>query len=131
MPPRMSLAKDQHQRAGRALVCALTLGDHAAWMGLAKVLRLRLSDEERAALCFAVTKSLTSDQAGEVMATAYPQANSPLPKLENVMHDARWWAGFATEDELKAYAVAIHEAMSSESQSAFLEWASKDGRAAA
>lgn len=127
----MSLAREQHQRTGRALVCALTLGDYSAWMGLAKVLHLRLTEKERAALCFAATKSLTSDQAGEVFATAYPHAGNPLPPIDNVMHDARWWAGFATEYELKAYAVSIHEAMADEGKAAFLDWASQNGRRAA
>ncbi|MDU9005759.1 hypothetical protein [Sedimentitalea todarodis] len=46
-----------------ALACALVLGRESAWHGLTIVLMARLSEQDRAALAYAVLNSLDEDDA--------------------------------------------------------------------
>lgn len=67
----MSLfAKPSNKAVARAIGYALTLGDEAAWHGLTIVLMARLSDQERAALAFAVLISLSNEHASAVAEAA-------------------------------------------------------------
>lgn len=102
-----------------------------SWLRLADVWRKSLSEKQRAAIAYASISRLDSDDAAEVFATAHPHADCPLPTLIAVMSDARWWASLASKNELKAYAVAIFEAMHIEDRIAFIAWATDTGRAAA
>ncbi|MEM6891727.1 MAG: hypothetical protein AAF636_26940 [Pseudomonadota bacterium] len=113
---------------GRALLLGTSI-EH--WKGVALIFMARLTVEERLSVTYAALRSLEPDEAAQVFEFACPSAGYPPPTLDNVMHDARWWASFAIEDELKAYSVAVYEAMSPEGQAAFLEWASQHGRRAA
>lgn len=118
-------------RVAKVTVYALTLCDHASWKKASDFWRLRLPDEQRAALAWAALKSLEPDQARQVFETAHVGAGYPDPAFMNVMSDARWWASLATSNELKAYCVAAHEAMQPRDQEAFLVWASENMRVAA
>lgn len=127
----MNFSEDQHQRAARALVCALILDDADGWAGFADVLLLCLTERQRAGLSLAALKALGPERSAQVFATVHPEAGYPLPTLDNTMHDARWWSSFATQGELKAYGVAAFDAMPAQDKAAFLEWASQDERRAA
>ena len=119
-------------RVARSVGRALRLGTgREHWKRVALIFRARLTPQECAALLYASARSLEPGDAAQVFDFACPSAGYPPPTLDNIMHDARWWASFATEDELKAYSVAVYDAMSPEGQAAFLEWASQHGRRAA
>lgn len=53
----------------------------------------------------------------------------PLPVWSSALDDARWWASFATEIELKAFLLASFEALRPKARLAFLSHV--QGRAAA
>lgn len=46
----------------------------------------------------------------------------PVPAFDGVMEEAAYWADMASEAELKAYALASYNRLSSESKSAFLQY---------
>ncbi len=103
----------------RVLGYSLTLGDAEGWADFSKVAALRLSDEERAALAYAVLNSLSPEQAALVAAASLRPAGAPLPAFLGGMEDARDWAARASRSELKAYALAAYDAMSAKDQTAF------------
>lgn len=118
-------------RVAHSVSRALTLGTNIeTWLGVALIFRARLTPQERAALAVSALRSLEPSDAAQVFEFACPSAGYPST-LDNLMRDARWWASFATEDELKAYSVAIHESMTPDDQANFLRWASGQGRVAA
>lgn len=51
------------KRVSRSLGFALWLGDFSAWNSLTTILRLRLSEEQRAALAYAALRSLDPEHA--------------------------------------------------------------------
>ncbi|MDK3019633.1 hypothetical protein [Pseudodonghicola flavimaris] len=113
------LIKPTHKRMSRVLGYSLTLGDAEGWAVFSKVAALRLSDEERAALAYAVLNSLSPEQAALVAAASMRRASVPLPAFLGGMEDARYWAALASRCELKAYALAAYDAMSAKDQAAF------------
>ena len=100
----------------------LTLHDAAAWLGFAKVATVRMSEEERAALAIAALLSLSPVSAASCASEVLRPAGDPLPAFLGGMEDARHWASIATAAELKAYAVAAHDAMSVHDQNAFFQY---------
>lgn len=127
----------KHLGAVRALGYTLTLGTHDGWSNFRRVITLRLSDEERAALAFWGLRSLSDDHAAAVMSGAADlmeagqaeRAGPPLASLVNVMDDATFWAGLAEPAELDAYCLASFDAMHPARRAAFLGFV--QGRAAA
>ena len=75
------------------------------------------------ALCSAIADCDPGD-ACTIMAAALADLGggmgSPLPVFETPLADARWWAGYASPAELKAYALACYDAMRPKVQAAFL-----------
>ncbi len=109
-----------HKRMARVIGYTLTIGGADAWAGFTTVTRARLTVEERAALAWAVLRSLdTPEQAGQVAKSVLSFADYPLPTFMNPMPDARLWASCASAEELKAYALAAHDAMTVRDQMAF------------
>lgn len=99
---------------------ALTLGDADAWAEFATIARARLTAEERAALAWAVLRSMdTPDQAEMVTEAVLKFADQPPMRNERAVDDARWWASCASLQERKAYALAAYEALSPRDQMAF------------
>jgi len=84
-----------------------------------KTKQYRNRAEAATALCHAIAECDPQD-ACEIMAAALEDLGSPLPVLLSAMDDARWWASFATPNELKAYALACFEAMCPKVRAAFL-----------
>ena len=111
--------KPSHKRAARMLGYALTLGTSEGWLAASAIFEARLSEAERASLAFAALCGLHPTQRQDTATAAIRSAGSPLPSFLGGMEDARFWASFATPQELKAYALASFEAMSPQDQAAF------------
>lgn len=108
-----------HKRMSKVLGYCLVLGDPDAWGGFSVVARARMTHEERAALVVAALGSLPYQHALETVATVFGAAGDPLPPFLGGMEDARHWAGWASPNELKAYALAAFEAMPTQDRAAF------------
>ena len=108
-----------HKRMSRTLGYCLTLGSFDAWSKFTTVAALRLTDTERAALAYAALKSLSPDHAELTAATVLESEGMPLPAFLGGMDEARSWATCASRNELKAYALAAFEEMTSSDQAAF------------
>lgn len=52
-------------------------------------------------------------------------AGAPLPVWQSALDDARWWASYATQFELKAWCLASFEAMHPKARSGFLGYAAR------
>lgn len=111
--------QDRHKRMSRMLGYTLTIGEPEAWGGFSTVCRARLTVCERAGMAVAALRSLPNDYALDTAAAALGSKGSPLPPFLGGMEDARWWASYATQQELKAYALACFEALPPQDQAAF------------
>lgn len=111
--------QDRHKRMSRMLGYTLTMGEPEAWGGFSVVCRARLTICERAGLAVAALRSLPDDYQLETAAAALGAMGDPLPPFLGGMEDARHWASWATENELKAYALACFEAMAPRDKAAF------------
>lgn len=111
--------QDRHKRMSRALGYTLVLGEPEAWGGFSVLCRARLTVCERAGLALAALRSLPDDCALETAAAALGAMGEPLPPFLAGMEDAHHWASWATENELKAYALASFEAMRPRDRAAF------------
>jgi hypothetical protein len=123
---------DQYARATRMIGFALTLRDDPdVWDGLSLVLRARLTRVDRAGLFRAVLASSHPDEVITALSDELPHilVGSPLPVLDVIEDDARWWADLATRPELKAWLAACFVRLSIQDQQQFL--ASATRRAAA
>lgn len=126
MDATWGLAQDRHRRAARAILAALTLSTEGPerWPGTALILKVRLNSRELAGLALASLRALDPENRSMVAEGAcwgaITGAGMPAPPFVGVMNDARWWAGFATHDERKAYCLATFESLPSADQSAFL-----------
>tara|TARA_R110002126_G_scaffold68704_1_gene173867 strand:- start:25844 stop:26308 length:465 start_codon:yes stop_codon:yes gene_type:complete len=109
-----------HKRMARVIGYTLTIGGADAWAGFTTVTKARMAVEERASLAWAALRSLdTPEQAEQVAKAVLSFADYPLPTFMNPMPDARLWASCASAEELKAYALAAHDAMTLRDQMAF------------
>lgn len=116
---------DQYRRVARMVGLCLFSGrnvDH--WHGLSVVLTARLEPEERALLGWSVLRSLTPDQAVDVLNTILPKrAGQPIAAFESPVGEAAFWADLASQDELEAYCLICFNRMPPHRQSAFLDFA--------
>lgn len=111
--------QDRHKRMSRVLGYTLMAGVPEAWGGFSTVCRARLTVCERAGMAVAALGSLPDEYALDACAAALGSMGSPSPPFLGGMGDARWWASYATPQELKAYALACFEAMTPQDQAAF------------
>lgn len=119
------------KRVSRSLGYCLLLNDTDAWLGLAAVLRSRLSASERAAVAYVTLKAL-SPEDGRVVASAalgWSGAGQPIAPLVSSMDEAAFWADLAEPEEHEAYCFASFAAMPPQRQAAFLDFV--QGRQAA
>lgn len=114
-------AKTAHKKAAKLLGYALVLGTYGGWEGASAVWQARLTEAERAALAWAALRSLDRDNAMLVAETVLGGAGAPDAPLFSEMDQAAFWADMASENELKAYALACFNRMSPGDQCAFLE----------
>ena len=124
---------DRYKRVARMVgYCALLHDDELTdaadnWHGLTVVLTARLTMEQRAAMAWAVLRSLTPEQVVAVAETVLPDGTSaPIAPLFNHMDEAAFWADMAEPEELVAYAVAIYNAMAPPKRRAFLDYAGRN-----
>lgn len=103
----------------RMLGYTLSIGEAEAWGGFSTVCRARLTVCERAGMAVAALRSLPDEYALETAAAALGSQCGPLPPFLGGMEDARFWASYATRQELKAYGLACFEAMAPQDQAAF------------
>lgn len=103
----------------RMLGYTLHLDEPEAWGGFSTVCRARLTLFERTGLAAAALGSLPAPHAFDVASAALGAAGGPLPAFLGGMDDARFWAGIASPQELKVYALACFEAMAPRDQAAF------------
>lgn len=113
------LMQDRHKRVSRMLGYTLVIGEPKGWGDFSVVCSARLTLCERAGLALAALRSLPDDYMLETAAAALGATGNPLPSFLGGMEDARDWASWATEHELKAYALACFEAMAPRDQAAF------------
>lgn len=129
-PSFSQMMNRQHLGTVRALGYALTHGSHDGWLAFRRIITLRLSNDERAALAFCGLRSLADEHAEIVMRAAgdlmEPQrtdgAGAPISPLFNAMHEATFWAGIAAPAELDAYCLATFDAMHPARRAAFLDY---------
>lgn len=121
---------DAYKCVARTVGYSLLLTGADAWHSLTVVLAARLTPQERAAMAWAVLRSLTPEQVVAVADTVLPEGSSaPIAPLFNHMDEAAFWADMAEPEELEAYCLASFNAMPRGRQSAFL--AHVQGRQAA
>ena len=113
---------DAHKRAARMLGYTLALGDFEAWNGFTIFLTARLDPKERAALAWAVLRSLDDETAADTVSTVFGDRSAgwPKPSLYSLMQEAAQWTELASEEELGAYCLATFRAMPKRRQAAFL-----------
>ncbi|MCP4944163.1 MAG: hypothetical protein GY924_19580 [Planctomycetaceae bacterium] len=126
---RNSTAK-RHGSASNMLHHALTLDTSDCWWGLKTVFKARLTVNERASIALMVLRSLDPGDVEKVVYAALTgtTAGQPIPPLMSAKQEANDWAAFATQLELKIYALACFEHLSEQNRVAFLSYVS--GRAA-
>lgn len=121
---------DAYKRVARMVGYSLLLTDADAWHGLTIVLTARLTTKERAAMAWAVLRSLTPDQVVAVAEAVLPQGvGQPIAPLFNHMDEAAFWADMAEPEALEAYCLASFNAMPATRKAAFLKFV--QGRVAA
>jgi hypothetical protein len=120
-----------HAAVARDFGYVLTLGDRDAWRGFTAVLRARLAPEERAELARAAVLACDDEDVAVMVAalTGCDCAGPPIPAFDRVAEEAENWAACASDEELRAYAVACFLRMSLSDRGAFLAFATR--RAAA
>ncbi len=121
---------DPYKRVARSVGYALLLGHADAWHGLSVIATARLTLKERAAMSWALLRSLPRDNVVDVASAVLPdQTGTPIPPLFNAMDDASHWAANANSEELEAYCLASFNRMAPHRQRAFLDFV--QGRVAA
>jgi hypothetical protein len=104
---------DRLQTVSTALFRSLLLADADAWNAFAVIIRVRLTERQRAEIAYSALMAMDDDTA---MAVADVRAglcrpNAPLPSFMHVMAEAEEWASLATDREREAYALACLELM--------------------
>lgn len=114
---------DTCKRVARMVGYALLLGEDADnWHGLTVVLTARLTMRQRAAMAWAVLRSLSPEQVVAVAETVLPGGTSaPIAPLFNHMDEAAFWADMAEPEALEAYCLASFNAMPAQRRAAFLD----------
>jgi len=98
-----------HRRIGRYVSIALILGDPENWLHLKTIFRGFLTTRERAALAFAVMRSLNEDDRMKVAINAMPECaefGSLVPTFLDIADDARWSVTNISIQERKTYLMA-------------------------
>ena len=110
------LFKAEHKAVGRSVCFALGVETTDAWFDLAEIIFARLEPEEKAGLAFAALRALPTQSRWDIMEALGDvelPIGSPLPPFaEDIASDANWWASSASDEELRAYFVAIINYMS-------------------
>ena len=113
---------DAYKSVSRLVGYTLLLGaDADNGHGLTRVLTERLTSQERAAMAWAVLRSLTPEQIVDVAQAVLPEGSSaPIAPLFNHMDEAAHWSDMAEPSAHEAYCLSIFNAMPAPRQAAFL-----------
>lgn len=110
--------RDGMRRAIKSIGHCLVLSDSDWWLKLPILLRAHLEPEERFALAYAATRSL-EDEHQDMMFEAITRLRDPsragypmAPFGDEIIDDATFWANLASDEERRAYLVAILKHMS-------------------
>lgn len=120
--PMSLYAKPDHKRMSKALGYALTLDNDEGWEGFTLLACARLTEAERAVLAWAVLMAMEPDNVVAVAKNVIGAADYPMPPYLDPLDDARHWAECANDEELRAYALAIFEAMSAPDRRDFVNF---------
>jgi len=117
---------ERHKRALSMIGHALTLEDDpGAWAGLSLVIQARLTPLERALLLASLVRTLDARDVLHVIDRCGCLQGAPLPALDRIEDDARWWADLASPPELRAWLTACFVRLPASEQAAFLESATR------
>lgn len=134
---------DRFERTGDAVVAGLRClrgtgeADHQSpselAAGLATIFRARLAPMERLTIASAAMMALDLDAAEELAEATLRDlcAGSPITPFTTLREEARDWATFASQGELRAYLGAIWGRMPEAEKAGFLSAARPKRRAAA
>lgn len=119
----------QHQKVARVLEAALALGGLEHLLTLARVLRAKLTAEERQDVAWAVLSACGDEEVEAVVDAVLPRdgagAGPPLPPLfdevEEQADEAAAWAEIASPRELRVYAVACFSRLPPQERAVILE----------
>ena len=102
-----------------------TLADETTCWKVAHIWHQKLSTKDRKLAAFTALFSLDGEEALDVMeyAAERHQFGPPLPPLGSFKDEAEFWAGRATEDELRHYLTAIFLNLPSKMKSDFSSYA--------
>lgn len=114
----------QYKSASRSLGLALFCGSATDFDAHTTILKARLTGAERAAVAWATLRSLTPDEAQQVVDTVIPEAETsgPMAPLFSHLDQAAHWADLAEPGALEAYCLASFKAMPRPRQAAFLDF---------
>ncbi|TDW34337.1 hypothetical protein LY39_03392 [Roseinatronobacter bogoriensis subsp. barguzinensis] len=101
---------------------ALTLSDANSWEATSVIWQARLEPQECAALAWAALRSMEREGAMLVAETVLGGAGSPPPIFIKLLEDATAWAGYASHEELEAYALSIFQAFTISQRREFVEF---------
>ncbi|TNC49304.1 hypothetical protein FHG66_11220 [Rubellimicrobium rubrum] len=127
--------KAAHLAVAHMVANTLTLADDKglrAFWGLCLVLRKKLSSSERQGLAWAALMACNDDEAqsiAEAVLTPELGIGWPLPPFDGVLEEAVFWADFASQEELRAYAFSCLDRLSAEERRAI--WRALDRQVAA
>lgn len=111
------------KKVARSIGYTLWLNGDSHWLGLEKILKSKLDQQQREALAYMALKTLRNNAAKsiseDVLGTGAVQ---PIASLFNHLDEALFWADFALPEELDAYCLASFERMEAARQEAFLEY---------
>lgn len=115
-----------YKRVAKSVGHALLLGDANAWHGLSVVLTARLTMEERAAMAWAVLRSLPPKHVADVASAVLPDnADTPITPLFSSADEAANWASCAAYEDIKACTLAGFSRLTEHDQSAFLAYVTR------
>lgn len=83
-----------------------------------------LSTLDKGRVAYEILRAIPRDYGRSIAFDALDGAGYPVPFL-SVAEDAKWWAGCATLDELRAYGAHAFLAMPRRVRSDFLAWGAK------
>lgn len=112
---------ERHKRALSMIGHALTLEDDpGAWAGLSLVIQARLTSLECALLLASLVRTLDARDVFHVIDRCGCLQGAPLPALDRVEDNARWWADLASLPEIRAFLAASIARLPASEKRAFL-----------
>ncbi|WP_299648612.1 hypothetical protein [uncultured Jannaschia sp.] len=119
--------QDRHKGAARMLGYALASDCADTWQDFATVMTKRLTLRERGAVTLMMAETLPDDELRTILYVGQRGAGLPPAPFDNALQDAALWAGAATDDELRAYALTAFRALNMADRQDFIAHVSNGG----